>query len=168
MLPDRSESARTRSGSDQNLRRRTNQSVACLRCATPCALSDAYAPYLQGMDTDAAGRSKRLRIIVGIGAAVFLASLAVGVIGNRRVNDEVSRIRANATTAVIDPGDIVMTAYDASSDPVADALGAPWREVVQTDDLAWCVWIEVSHLVSSRSLYFKIEADSTVVEVQSC
>ncbi|WP_395152158.1 hypothetical protein [Ilumatobacter sp.] len=120
------------------------------------------------MDNDAAGRSERLRIIVGIGAAVLLASLAVGVIGNRRVNDEVSRIRTNATTAVIDPGDIVMTAYDASNDPVADALGAPSREVVQTDDLGWCAWIEVSHLVSSRSLYFKIEADSTVVEVQSC
>ena len=110
------------------------------------------------MDNDSAGKSKRLRIIVGIGAAVLMASLAVGVIGNRRANDEVSRIRTRAATAVIDP------------DPVADALGASPRQVVQTetDGLGWCAWIEVSHLVSSRSLYFKIEADSSVVEVQGC
>jgi hypothetical protein len=117
---------------------------------------------------DDAGNSKRLRIIVGIGAAALLTSLAIGAIGNRRVNDEATRIRANANTAVIDPSDIVVSGFDASSDPVADALGAPAREVVQTDDLGWCAWIEVSHLASSRSLYFEIEADSTVVEVQDC
>ena len=120
------------------------------------------------MEDDAAGRSKRLRIIIGVGAAALLASLAIGVIGNRRVSDDVSRIRAKAMTAAIDPSDIVMSGFDASNDPLDDALGAPPREVVQTDDLGWCAWIEVSHLASSRSLYFEIRADSTVVEVQGC
>jgi len=103
-----------------------------------------------------------------VGFAALLVSLAIGVIGNRRVADEVSRIRARTTTALIDPSDIVMSGFDASSDPVATALGAKPRAIVQTGDLSWCARIVVSHLVSSRSLYVEIEADSTVVEVQRC
>lgn len=130
--------------------------------------SSAHAPQLEEMDDDAAGRSMRLRNIVSVGAAALAATLAIGVIGNGRVNDEVSRVRAEARTAVIDPGDIVMSGFDASSDPVADALGTPPRNVVQTDDLGWCASIEVWHLASNRSLYFEIEADGTFIEAQRC
>ncbi len=119
------------------------------------------------MDDDAGG-SKRLRIIVGLGVAALMAGLAIGIVGNQRVTEEVSRVRARATSAVIDPSDIVMSGFDASSDPIADALGVQPRSIVQTDDLGWCAWIEVSHLASSRSLYFEIDSERTVVEVQRC
>lgn len=119
-------------------------------------------------DDDAAGRSTRIRIIVGVTAAALLASLAIGVIGNRLVDDEVSRIRAKAATAVIDPNDVATSGFEGSSDPVADAFGTEPRELVQNSDLGWCAWIDISHLASKRSLYFVIGANGTVVEAKSC
>ncbi len=54
------------------------------------------------MEDDAAGRAKRLRIIVGVCVAALLISLTIGVLGTRRVNDEISRIRTAATTPRVD------------------------------------------------------------------
>ena len=73
-----------------------------------------------------------------------------------------------AKTAAIDPSAIAISGFDGSSHPVADALGAEPRELVQRADLSWCAWIEVSHLASSRSVYFEVEPNGAVDETQSC
>jgi hypothetical protein len=73
-----------------------------------------------------------------------------------------------AKTAVVDPNAIAISGFDSSSDPVADALGAEPRELVQHFDLSWCAWFEVSQLASSRSLYFEVAPNGAVVDTESC
>ena len=120
------------------------------------------------MQDDRSGRIKRLWVIIGVAAIGLLMVMAVGAIGSRRVDAEVSRIRAAAADAVVDPVSIVEAAYGSSPDPIADALGTDARELTQQDGLQWCAWIEVNRLASTRSLYFEIEANGDVVEVERC
>jgi hypothetical protein len=70
------------------------------------------------------GRRRRLTIIVSIAIVLALAGLITYVLGSRAANEEVSRVRTAAETAVVSGADIAASAYGSTEiDPVAKALG---------------------------------------------
>lgn len=112
-------------------------------------------------------RQVRLMIILGLTAAVLLGGLAVSIIGSRQVSHEADDLRRAASTAIVDPGLIALTATD--SDPVSEALG-PDRVVSlqQQRDNRWCVETEVSALLSSETVFFVIDDDGHFFETPDC
>jgi hypothetical protein len=110
----------------------------------------------------------RLRVIVGLAVAVLVGGLAVSIIGHRQVSDKADDLRRAASTAIVDPGLIAITAYATDSDPVSDALGADRVVSLQQPDDRWCVETEVSALLSSETVFFVIDGDGHFVETPDC
>ena len=114
-------------------------------------------------------RRVRLRIVVGLAAAVFLGGLAVSIIGSRQVNNMVGDLRQTASTVTVDPDLIALTAYAADSDPVSEALGSGRVVSLQQQiDNRWCVETKVSTLLSSETLFFVIDDDGRFIETPDC
>ena len=114
-------------------------------------------------------RRVRLRIVVGLAAAVFLGGLAVSIIGSRQVNNMVGDLRQTASTVTVDPDLIALTAYAADSDPVSEALGSGRVVSLQQQiDNRWCVETKVSTLLSSETLFFVIDGDGRFIETPDC
>jgi len=122
------------------------------------------------VNDDDDGRRGRLRIIAGITIVVFVATLAVRVVGSRMVAAEVADIEERASTATLDPGEIAIAAYGDQGDPVSEALDVDPTGVsmIQRADGTWCVSIEVSRLASSRSVWFGIDDAGQFVAVAGC
>ncbi len=114
-------------------------------------------------------RRVRLGIIIGVAVAVVLGGLAVSIIGSRQVNNEVDDLRQAASTAVVDPDLIALTAYAADSNPVSQALRSDRVVSIQQQiDNRWCVEIEVSALLSSKTVFFVIDDEGRFIEAADC
>ena len=114
-------------------------------------------------------RRVRLRIIIGLAAAVVLGGLAVSIIGSRQVNNEVDDLRQTASTATVDPDLIALIASATDSDPVSQALGSDRVVSLQQQiDNRWCVETEVSALLSSKTLFFVIDDGGRFIEAADC
>ena len=108
-------------------------------------------------------------IIIGLAAVVMLGGLAVSIIGSRQVRDETDNLRQAASTAIVDPGQIALTAYATDSDPVSEALGSDRVVALQQQTSGrWCVETEVSALLSSETVFFVIGDDGRFVETPDC
>ena len=108
-------------------------------------------------------------IIVGLAAAVLLGGLAVSVIGSRQVSDKADDLRQAASTAIVEPGQISVTAYATDSDPVSEALGSDRVVSLQQQmDNRWCIETEVSGLLRSETVFFVINDNGQFVETPDC
>jgi hypothetical protein len=119
-------------------------------------------------DQEQRERQVRLMVIVGLAAAVLLGGLAVSIIGSQQASDRADDLRRAASTAIVDPSLIALTAYATDSDPVSDALGPDRVVSLQQMDDRWCVETEVSALLSSRTVFFVIDNDGRFVETPDC
>ena len=114
-------------------------------------------------------RRVRLGIIIGVAVAVVLGGLAVSIIGSRQVNNEVDDLRQAASTAIVDPDLIALTAYAADSNPVSQALRSDRVVSIQQQiDNRWCVETEVSALLSSKTVFFVIDDEGRFIEAADC
>ena len=120
-------------------------------------------------DQEQRERQVRLMIIIGLAAVVMLAGLAVSIIGSLQVRDEANNLRQAASTAIVDPEQIALTAYATDSDPVSEALGSDRVVSLQQQTSGrWCVETEVSALLSSETVFFVIDDDGRFVETPDC
>ena len=127
-------------------------------------MSQAASP-----DQEQRERQVRLMIIIGLAAVVVLGGLAVSIIGSRQVSDKADDLRQAASTAIVNPDLIAITAYAADSDAVSEALGSD-RVIslpLQTNG-RWCVETEVSALLSSETAFFVIDDDGRFIETPDC
>jgi hypothetical protein len=89
--------------------------------------------------------------------------------GVARVRDEADNLRQAASTAIVDPEQIALTAYATDSDPVSEALGSDRVVSLQQQTSGqWCVETEVSALLSSETVFFVIDDDGRFVETPDC
>jgi hypothetical protein len=108
-------------------------------------------------------------IIVGLATVAILGGLAVSIIGRRQVSDKADDLRQAASTAMVDPDLIALTADATDSDPVTEALGADRVVSLQQQiDNRWCVETEVSALISSETVFFLIDDDGRFIETTDC
>jgi hypothetical protein len=108
-------------------------------------------------------------IIIGIGAVVVLGGLVVSIVGGRQVSGKVDDLRQAASTATVDPALIPLTAYEAGSDLVSEALGSDRVVSLQQQiDNRWCVEMEISALLSSQTVFFVIDENGQFVETAGC
>ncbi len=108
-------------------------------------------------------------IIVGCGAVVVLGGLAVSIVGNRQVSGTVGDLRQAASTATVDPALNALTGYETGSNPVSEALGSGWAVSLQQQiDNLWCVEMEISALLNSRTVFFVIAENGQFVETADC
>jgi hypothetical protein len=127
-------------------------------------MSQAASP-----DQEQRERQVRLMIIIGLAAVVVLGGLAVSIIGSRQVSDKADDLRQAASTAIVNPDLIAITAYATDSDPVSEALG--FDRVIslqQQTSGRWCVETEVSALLSSETVFFVIDDDGRFIETPDC
>ena len=117
------------------------------------------------------GRRRRLTIIVSIAIVLVLAGLITHVLGSRAANEEVSRVRTSAETAVVSGADIAASAYGSTEiDPVAKALGVDDGQVsaVSATGAEWCITVEVDRLLATRSIRFHLDAAGRLSEIATC
>jgi hypothetical protein len=115
------------------------------------------------------GKGRRLVIIVVFVALVFGTTKVVRFVGDRRVADEVARIRRRASTARVEPASLLAGAFGGAADPIAAALATDaTTSEIQRPDLSWCAALEVQRLLSKRSVYFLISASGQLVETANC
>ncbi len=108
-------------------------------------------------------------IIIGLAAAAVLGGLAVSIVGSRQVSDDADDLRQAASMAIVDPGEIALTAYATESDPVSEALGSDRMVSLQQQTSGrWCVETEVSALLSSETVFFVIDDDGRFIETPDC
>jgi hypothetical protein len=116
-------------------------------------------------DQEQRERRVRLMIIVGLAAAVLLSAAAVSIIGSRQVSEKADDLRQAARIAVVEPGQISITAYATDSDPVSEALGSDRVVSLQQQmDNRWCIETEVSALLSSETVFFVIDDNGQFAE----
>ena len=115
------------------------------------------------------GRRRRLVIIVVVAAVLVIGGSVPLTIGQRRVDREVTRIRAAATTAKVDPAQFLFAMTHDVVDPVDVALGTDADvSAVQGNDRSWCVTLEVTRLLSKRSVFFTVADDGALTEAAGC
>ena len=118
-----------------------------------------------------AGRRRRLSIIVGIAIVLTLAALIPYVLGSRSANEEISRVRGAASTAVVNVDDVAFSAYGgAEVDPIAAALGVEISQVSAFSETGadWCIKIEVNRILATRSIRFHLDAAGRLSEISTC
>ena len=100
----------------------------------------------------------------------MIASVTISIVGSRRVDSDVAELRERAESATIDPSTIAFESYGAGDSSVADLLGVDPTAVTLRQDpgFEWCVTVEISHFVSSRSVYFHVEDNGVCDEVDDC
>lgn len=119
--------------------------------------------------TERQGRRRRLAIIVVVAVVVLGAGAVVQTIGGRRVDAEVSRVRTAARTATVDYGAFVFAMMNAVPDPMATALQTDADvSAVQGLDQSWCLTLEVTRLLSKRSVFFALGHGGALTEVAGC
>ena len=117
------------------------------------------------------GRCRRLTIIVSSAIVLVLAGLITHVLGNRAANEEISRVRTAAETAVVSGADIAASAYGSTEiDPLTKALGVEDARVsaVSATGAEWCITVEVDRLLTTRSIRFHLDAAGRLSEIATC
>lgn len=108
-------------------------------------------------------------IIVVIAIVVLGAGAVVQTIGGRRVDAEVGRIRTAARTARVDYGAFVFAMMNDVVDPVYTALHTDADvSAVQSPGRPCCLTLEVTRLLSKRSVFFTLGDDGSLTEVAGC
>lgn len=116
-------------------------------------------------------RGRRLALIVGTAIVLVLAGLIAHLLGSRAANQEISRVRSAAATAMVDGADVAAWAYGGTEvGPVATALGVAdgQASAVSATGAEWCITVEVDRLLATRSIRFQLDADGRLSEVAAC
>jgi hypothetical protein len=115
------------------------------------------------------GHRRRLVIIIVIAFGVIVLWLSAQVVGNRRVNDELDRIRVAASDARVDQSDLAFSSSTGGPDPLAVALAVDELDVaLQLDGGAWCSTINIERLLSKQSISFVISETGELQETSGC
>ncbi len=100
-----------------------------------------------------------------------VAGLIAHLLGSRAANQEISRVRSTAATAVVDGAELVASAYGSTEvGPIATALGVADDQVsaVSATGADWCITVEVDRLLATRSIRFHLDADGRLSEIATC